>query len=114
MSQSFIVQGGQSLSGSIQPQGAKNEVLQILSAVLLTPEIVTIHNVPVIIDVFKMISLLRGLGVKIVKLSDHSYTMQADDLDLDYLFSPKYFEDAQKIRGSVMLLGPLLSRFKKA
>ncbi len=111
---SFIVQGGQTLSGSIQPQGAKNEVLQILSAVLLTSEPVTIHNVPGIIDVGKMMALLRGLGVKITELNSQSFRLQADDLDLDYLFSPRYFEDAQKIRGSVMLLGPLLSRFKKA
>lgn len=111
---SFIVQGGQTLSGSIQPQGAKNEVLQILSAVLLTSEPVTIHNVPGIIDVGKMMALLRGLGVKITELNSQSFRLQADDLDLDYLFSPRYFEGAQKIRGSVMLLGPLLSRFKKA
>lgn len=114
MPQSFIVQGGHTLSGSIQPQGAKNEVLQILSAVLLTPEPVTIHNIPRIIDVDKMMALLEGLGVKIRKLSENSFQFQADDLDLDYLFSPRYFQDAQKIRGSVMLLGPLLSRFKKA
>ena len=111
---SFIVQGGQTLNGSIQPQGAKNEVLQILSAVLLTSEPVTIHNVPGIIDVDKMMALLRGLGVKITESGKQSFQFQADDLNLDYLFSPRYFEDAQKIRGSVMLLGPLLSRFKKA
>lgn len=114
MSQSFIVQGGQTLSGSIQPQGAKNEVLQILSAVLLTSEPITVHNIPGIIDVDKMIALLTGLGVKIKKQSENSFKFQADDLNLDYLFSPLYFQDAQKIRGSVMLLGPLLSRFKKA
>lgn len=113
-SHSFTVEGGHTLSGSIQPQGAKNEVLQILSAVLLTAEPVTIHNVPSIIDVDKMMALLDGLGVKITELSKHSFRFQADDLDLDYLFSPKYFEDARRIRGSVMLIGPLLSRFKKA
>lgn len=111
---SLIVQGGHTLSGSINPQGAKNEVLQILSAVLLTSEPITIHNVPGIVDVDKMMALLRGLGVKIEELGDHSFRYQADDLNLDYLFSPRYFEDAQKIRGSVMLLGPLLSRYKKA
>ena len=114
MAQSFIVQGGHQLSGSIKPQGAKNEVLQILSAVLLTSESVTLHNVPGIVDVQKMMALLRGLGVKIKDLGDQSFEFQADDLDLEYLFSPKYYSDAQKIRGSVMLLGPLLSRFKKA
>jgi|SRR5690625_64107 len=112
--ESFIVEGGNQLSGVIRPQGAKNEVLQILSAVLLTDQPVTIHNIPDILDVRKMISLLRGLGVRINKKSASSFTFQAIDLDLDYLFSPKYSEDAKKIRGSVMLIGPLLARFKKA
>ncbi|HLU94842.1 MAG TPA: hypothetical protein VKZ54_11985, partial [Membranihabitans sp.] len=114
MAQSFIVQGGHTLSGSIKPQGAKNEVLQILSAVTLTSQPVTIHNIPEIVDVQKMMALLRGLGVLIEDLGGQSFRFQAGDLDLDYLFSPRYFEDAQKIRGSVMLLGPLLSRFKRA
>ena len=102
------------LSGSITPQGAKNEVLQILSAVLLTSHPIIIHNIPEIVDVDKMMALMRGLGVKIEELGNQSFRFQADDLDLDYLFSPKYYADAQRIRGSVMLLGPLLSRFKKA
>lgn len=114
MAQSFIVQGGHQLSGSITPQGAKNEVLQILSAVLMTSRRVIIRNVPEIVDVDKMMALLEGLGVKIKALGNQSFEFQADDLDLEYLFSPKYYEDAQKIRGSVMLLGPLLARFKKA
>lgn len=114
MAQSFIVQGGDTLSGSITPQGAKNEVLQILSAVLLTSHPIIIHNVPEIVDVDKMMALMRGLGVKIEELGNQSFRFQADDLDMDYLFSPKYYADAQRIRGSVMLLGPLLSRFKKA
>src|SRR5690625_522468 len=88
--ESFIVEGGNQLSGVIRPQGAKNEVLQILSAVLLTDQPVTIHNIPDILDVRKMISLLRGLGVRINKKSASSFTFQAIDLDLDYLFSPKY------------------------
>lgn len=112
--ESFIVQGGHSLAGTITPQGAKNEVLQILSAVLLTSEKVTITNIPQIVDVKKMISLLNGLGVKIEKISDHEMSFQADSLNLDYIFSPEYFEDAQRIRGSVLLIGPLLARFKKA
>lgn len=114
MAQSFIVQGGHALSGSIKPQGAKNEVLQILSAVLLTAHPITIHNVPGIVDVDRMMALLRGLGVSIEDLGEKSFRFQADNLDLEFLFSPRYFEVAQKIRGSVMLLGPLLSRFKKA
>lgn len=114
MTQSFIVQGGYQLHGSITPQGAKNEVLQILSAVLLTSEPVIIRNVPEIVDVDKMMGLLKGLGVKVKNLDGQSFEFQADDLDLEYLFSPRYYADAQKIRGSVMLLGPLLSRFKKA
>lgn len=112
--ESFIVEGGNQLSGVIRPQGAKNEVLQILSAVLLTDQPVTIHNIPDILDVRKMMSLLRGLGVRIEKKSASSFTFQAIDLDLDYLFSPKYSGDAKKIRGSVMLIGPLLARFKRA
>src|SRR5690625_6412154 len=110
--ESFIVEGGNQLSGVIRPQGAKNEVLQILSAVLLTDQPVTIHNIPDILDVRKMISLLRGLGVRINKKSASSFTFQAIDLDLDYLFIPKYSEDVKKIRGSVMLIGALLVRFK--
>ncbi|WP_236977081.1 UDP-N-acetylglucosamine 1-carboxyvinyltransferase [Membranihabitans maritimus] len=112
--ESFIVKGGQTLKGIIQPQGAKNEVLQILSAVLLTPEKITVDNIPGIVDVDKMLSLLKGLGVKISTITPSKYEFQASDLDLDYLFSPKYYEDARRIRGSVMLLGPLLSRYKKA
>lgn len=112
--ESFIVEGGYKLEGVIQPQGAKNEVLQILSAVLLTDQKITIHNIPDILDVRKMMSLLKGLGVEIESLKPSSYSFRAADLDLDYLFSPDYSEDAKKIRGSVMLIGPLLARFKKA
>lgn len=112
--ESFIVEGGNRLSGVIHPQGAKNEVLQILSAVLLTDQVITIHNIPDILDVRKMMSLLKGLGVRIESVKPSTYTFQAADLNLDYLFSPDYSEDAKKIRGSVMLIGPLLTRFKKA
>lgn len=112
--ESFIVQGGHTLQGTITPQGAKNEVLQILSAVLLTDQTMVIDNVPQIVDVQKMISLLKGLGVEVNQLSDHQYSFKAADLNLDYLFSPNYFQDARKIRGSVLLLGPLLARYKKA
>lgn len=110
----FKVVGGKRLSGEIIPQGAKNEALQILSAVLLTPEKVTISNLPDIRDVNFLINILETLGVKVEKHSNHSYTFQADDIDLDILKSEKYIQKAAKIRGSVMLIGPLLTRFKKA
>ncbi len=112
--QAFRVQGNARLSGSIQPQGAKNEALQIISAVLLTSKKVTIKNIPDILDIRKQIELLQGLGVKVEKISINEYTFQADDIDTDHLSSFEYQDNAKKIRGSVMLLGPLLARFKKA
>lgn len=112
--ESFRVQGNAKLSGSIVPQGAKNEALQIISAVLLTDEVVTISNIPDIVDVRKLISLLKGLGVKVERLAPDTYSFQANEIDLDYFASKQYQEDARKIRGSVMLLGPLLVRYKKA
>jgi UDP-N-acetylglucosamine 1-carboxyvinyltransferase len=113
-SEAFKVQGGYSLSGDITPQGAKNEALQILSAVLLTDQKVTITNVPEIVDIKKLIGLLKGLGVKIERIEEGHYTFLADDIDLEYFASEKYQEDAKKIRGSVMLLGPLLAKNKRA
>jgi UDP-N-acetylglucosamine 1-carboxyvinyltransferase len=113
-SEAFKVIGNTKLSGSITPQGAKNEALQIISAVLLTAEPVKIENVPDIVDVRKLISLIEGLGVKITKHNKNTYTFQADDVDLEYMASPQYQEDATKIRGSVMLMGPILTRFKRA
>ena len=110
----FRVQGNTTLKGDIYPQGAKNEALQIVSAVLLTSEKVTIHNVPDIVDVNLLINLLKGLGVKVTKDSADTFTFQADDIDLEYFASDAYQQDAKKIRGSVMLLGPLLARFGKA
>jgi len=112
--QSFIVEGGHSLSGTIKPQGAKNEALQVISAILLTSENVTILNVPDILDVRKLISLLEGLGVDVDRNNQNSYTFKADKIDLEYFASKSYLEDAKRIRGSVMLLGPLLARFGKA
>lgn len=112
--QAFRVQGNAKLSGSIQPQGAKNEALQIISAVLLTDKKVTIKNIPDILDIRKQIELLKGLGVKVEKLNTNDFTFQAKDIDTDKLSSSDYQENAKKIRGSVMLLGPLLARFKKA
>ncbi|WP_053970434.1 UDP-N-acetylglucosamine 1-carboxyvinyltransferase [Mangrovimonas sp. ST2L15] len=109
----FIIEGGHQLKGSIQPQGAKNEALQILCAVLLTPEKVTIGNIPDIVDVNKLISLLGKLGVKIEKLEHGTYSFQADDLNLDYLESAEFKEDGRGLRGSIMIVGPLLARFGK-
>ncbi|TGV04785.1 UDP-N-acetylglucosamine 1-carboxyvinyltransferase [Flavivirga rizhaonensis] len=109
----FKIEGGHQLKGSIQPQGAKNEALQILCAVLLTPELVTINNIPDIVDVNKLISLLRKLGVKIQKIAHGSYTFQADNLDLDYLESDEFKVDGRGLRGSIMIVGPLLARFGK-
>ncbi|WP_339712529.1 UDP-N-acetylglucosamine 1-carboxyvinyltransferase [uncultured Kriegella sp.] len=109
----FKIEGGHRLSGEITPQGAKNEALQILCAVLLTPEKVTIHNIPDIVDVNKLIALLRDLGVKVQKEKKGSYSFQADEIDLDYLQSAKFKEDGRGLRGSIMLVGPLLARFGK-
>ncbi len=109
----FKIEGGHKLQGSIRPQGAKNEALQILCSVLLTEEEVTIHNIPDIIDVNKLISLLEDLGVKIQKKAKGSYTFKADDVNLDYLQTPQYKEDGKGLRGSIMLVGPLLARFGK-
>ncbi|WP_178988629.1 UDP-N-acetylglucosamine 1-carboxyvinyltransferase [Winogradskyella schleiferi] len=109
----FIIEGGHQLKGKIQPQGAKNEALQILCAVLLTAEEVQIDNIPDIIDVNKLIALLKKLGVKINKLGKGSYTFKADDLNLGYLESAEFKEDGKGLRGSIMIVGPLLARFGK-
>ena len=107
----FRIQGGIRLKGEITPQGAKNEALQILCAVLLTPEKVTIHNIPDIVDVNKLIALLEDLGVKIQKKGKGSYTFKADDVNLEYLQSEQFKIDGRGLRGSIMLVGPLLGRF---
>ena len=109
----FKIKGGHELKGSIQPQGAKNEALQVLCAVLLTPELVTINNIPDIVDVNKLISLLKKLKVKIKKRFHGSYTFQADNLNLEYLESAEFKEDGKGLRGSIMIVGPLLARFGK-
>lgn len=111
---SFEVHGGKNLSGEITPQGAKNEALQIISAVLLTAEPVTITNIPNIIDVNLLIELLGEMKVKINRVSSDTCIFQADDVDVDYLSSEDYHKKSGKLRGSVMLAGPMLSRFKKA
>ncbi|MBC8754003.1 UDP-N-acetylglucosamine 1-carboxyvinyltransferase [Kordia sp. YSTF-M3] len=109
----FKIEGGHQLKGSIQPQGAKNEALQILCAVLLTPEKVTISNIPDIVDVNKLIMLLGNLGVKTQKNGPGSYTFQADDINLSYLESEQFKEEGRGLRGSIMIVGPLLARFGK-
>jgi UDP-N-acetylglucosamine 1-carboxyvinyltransferase len=113
-SQAFEVIGGKSLSGDLIPQGAKNEALQILSAVLLTTEVVEITNIPDIIDIRMLIELLRGLGVKVNQLGKGHYTFQADEVGIENFASENFQSNSRKIRGSVMLIGPLLARFKKA
>lgn len=109
----FEIIGGKQLKGEIIPQGAKNEALQILCAVLLTPEKVVIQNIPDIIDVNKLIDLLKDLGVKIEKTGHEEYTFQADDVNVDYLNSPEFKKKGGSLRGSIMIVGPLLSRFGK-
>ncbi len=110
---SFEIIGGSKLQGEIIPQGAKNEALQILCAVLLTPEKITLHNVPNIRDVNKLISLLKDLGVIVEKIGEGSFTFQADKVNLDYLRTEDFKTQGSSLRGSIMILGPLLSRFKK-
>ncbi len=110
---SFKVTGGRKLKGEIIPQGAKNEALQIICAVLLTKEPVTIHNIPGIRDVIALIDLLGDMGVKVTWLSESSVRFQADDINLSYLETEAYKHKAASLRGSVMMLGPLLARFKK-
>lgn len=109
----FKIEGGIKLKGEITPQGAKNEALQILCAVLLTPEKVTISNIPDIIDVNKLITLLGNLGVKIQKIGPNAYTFQADDVNLNYLESVAFKDEGRALRGSIMIVGPLLARFGK-
>jgi len=109
----FKIEGGHQLKGSIQPQGAKNEALQILCAVLLSPEKIIIHNIPEIIDVNKLIVLLGKLGVKVNKLEKGSYSFQSDEINLEYLETEDFKVDGRGLRGSIMIVGPLLARFGK-
>lgn len=111
---SFIIEGGHKLRGEITPQGAKNEALQVISAILLTSEPVTIHNIPNILDVNNLISLLSKMGVHITELGNHSWTFQADQLDMEYLGSQEFVQRCSTLRGSILTLGPLLARFHKA
>ena len=112
--QSFIIEGGHTLSGTITPQGAKNEALQVICATLLTSEPVTIHNIPDILDVNNLIQLLRDINVKVERLSRNDYTFQADEVNLSYLESDEFIRKCAALRGSVLMIGPLLARFGKA
>ena len=112
--ESFIIEGGHLLQGEITPQGAKNEALQVICATLLTDEEVTIQNIPDILDVNNLILLLKQIGVKVNQLNRHDYTFQASDLNLDYLQSDEFVRKCAALRGSVLMIGPLLSRYGKA
>ena len=107
----FEVRGGAPLQGEITPQGAKNEALQILCATLLTPEKVTVHNVPAIVDVLQLIELLEKMGVLVEKIDESTYSFEAREIDFDYLQSEDYRKRAGRLRGSVMIIGPLLARY---
>lgn len=109
----FKIQGGIQLNGEVVPQGAKNEALQVICAVLLTAQEVTIANIPDIVDVMQLIDLLKDLNVKIENTEPGTYKFKADDIDLDYLTTEKFKEKGSKLRGSIMILGPLLTRFGK-
>ena len=111
---SFIIEGGHPLQGTITPQGAKNEALQVICASLLTHEPVTISNIPDILDVNNLILLLQEMGVKVKRNSRNEYTFQADELNLDYLHSVDFVKKCASLRGSVLMIGPLLGRFRKA
>ena len=111
---SFVVEGGYKLSGTIRPQGAKNEALQIISSVLLTKEEVTISNIPEILDIKNLIILLEGMGVKVTRHEKGVYTFKADEIDTEYVMSSDFVAKCAKLRGSVMVVGPLLARFGRA
>lgn len=110
----FIVEGGHKLSGELEPQGAKNEALEVICATLLTDEKVTISNIPDILDVRNLISLLADLGVKVSRLARDTYEFQADNIDIDYIHTDTFIKKAQSLRGSVMIIGPMTARFGKA
>ena len=111
---SFVIEGGHRLVGEITPQGAKNEALEVICAVLLTAEKVTIHNVPDILDVNNLIQLLRDLRVKVERIGEGSYNFQADEVDLEYMQTDDFIRRSASLRGSVMIVGPLVARFGKA
>ena len=108
---SFVIEGGHSLSGSIKPQGAKNEALEVISAVLLTEEKVTISNIPDILDVKNLLDLFASMGVKVERVEKSTYSFQADNIDKEFIFSEEFVRKCSRLRGSVMVAGPLLARF---
>ena len=112
--ESFIIEGGRPLRGTITPQGAKNEALEVIAAVLLTPEPVRITNIPDILDVNNLIHLLQDVGVKVMRNGKGDFTFQADELNLEFLASDEYVKKCAALRGSVLMMGPLLARFGKA
>lgn len=111
---SFVIEGGRRMHGELIPQGAKNEALQILCATLLTPKTVEVYNLPDILDVNNLIKLLRDLGVETTKIGEGSYRFKAENIDLDYLHTPQFLKQSAALRGSVMIVGPLVARFGKA
>ena len=111
---SFIIEGGYKLSGEITPQGAKNEALQVICATLLTPEEVIIENIPDILDVNNLIALLAEMGVKTSRINENTWSFKADEVDIDYLQSPEFVKKSSSLRGSVMIIGPLVARFGRA
>lgn len=111
---SFVIEGGRRMHGELIPQGAKNEALQILCATLLTPEAVEVYNLPDILDVNNLIQLLRDLGVETTKIGDGAYRFKAENIDLNYLQTPQFLKQSASLRGSVMIVGPLVARFGKA
>ncbi len=111
---SFKIEGGRRLSGSIIPQGAKNEALQVICAVLLTPETITISNIPDILDVNNLISLLKDMGVEVNHINQDTYSFKADKVNLDYLQTDDFYKKSASLRGSVMIVGPMVARFGKA
>ncbi len=111
---SFVIEGGRRMHGELIPQGAKNEALQILCATLLTPEPVEVYNLPDILDVNNLIQLLRDLGVETTKIGEGAYRFKAEHIDLDYLQTPQFLKQSASLRGSVMIVGPLIARFGKA
>lgn len=112
--ESFIIEGGHPLKGEITPQGAKNEALEVICATLLTTEPVRIKNIPDILDVNNLIQLLKDINVSVTKNAHNDYTFQANDVNLDYLESDEFVRKCAALRGSVLMIGPLLGRFGKA
>src|SRR6056297_72940 len=110
---SFLIKGGKPLKGSLTPQGAKNEALQVISATLLTSEKVTIENIPNIRDVNKLMDLIKCLGVTVTQVDKSTYIFQAENINFEYLRSEEFTEKAEGLRGSIMIMGPLLSRYGK-